>query len=154
MFFVTFVSSGNWKEYIFNKVLLLLYYMHANLNTALTVNKSLFMYEVNRARSNVLIFEVCLTHFSLSNPSEIASITDFGSYLSNKTLTFCFFSQQVDCQLPSVGSAMGSSPLAACGTHLTSGLRIPSKLLTMSQMSQLSHPYYSTQTSSDWLGSS
>lgn len=63
------------------------------------------------------------------------------------------FFQEVDSVLPSVGSAMGSSLHAACGTPL-SGHRSPLTLLMRSQMPRPSHPFCSIRTSNNWLGSS
>lgn len=64
-----------------------------------------------------------------------------------------FVTQQVDCQLQYVGSVMGSSLLAACGTP-SSGLRTLLILSMTSQMPLPNRPFCSTQTSSDWSGSS
>lgn len=65
---------------------------------------------------------------------------------------FLCLSQQEDYLLLSAGSVMGSSLHGACDMPSTSGLRIRRILLKTSQMP--SRPFYSTQTSSDWSGSS
>lgn len=96
--------------------------------------------------------ELPLVTVSSRERSNIVSICWFW-VLTEKTL-ICYFVQQVDCQLPSVGSATGSSLHAACGTPSTSGLRIPSILLMTSLTRRHSHPFYFTQTSSNWSGSS
>lgn len=64
-------------------------------------------------------------------------------------ISLCF-SQQVDCQLPSAGSAMENSLLAVCDTP-SRGLRIPSVLPVRIQKPWAVSPSSSTQTSSNWL---